>query len=240
LTPKERLIFALDVSTVPEARRLVELLQGEVGMFKVGLELFVAAGPQFCRELTAATGAAFFLDLKFHDIPATVRAALENLSPGVRLTTLHCDQGAGLRAATAAARARGVQMLGVTVLTSLDAADLLAAGIDRRYVEPPTELVLLRAALAQAAGCAGVVCAAGEARAVKARFGPDFLVVCPGIRPAWTVVSADDQKRITTPAQAIRAGADYLVVGRPIRQASDPVAAARRVVAEINAAAAGP
>jgi len=236
LTPKDRLIFPLDVSTAEEARGWVERLQGEVGMFKVGLELFVASGPQLFRELTAATGAAFFLDLKFHDIPATVKAALDNLSPGVAMTTIHCEQGGGLQVATAGARARGVQVLGVTVLTSLDAADLLAAGIDRRYVEPPANLVLLRAALAQAAGCAGVVCAAGEAQAVKARFGPGFLVVCPGIRPDWAAVAADDQKRIMTPFQAVQAGADYLVVGRPIRQASDPVAAARRVVAEIKTA----
>ncbi len=127
-------------------------------------------------------------------------------------------------------------MLGVTVLTSLDTDDLLAAGIDPKYADPPQKLVLLRAALAEAAGCSGVVCSAQEVRAVKERFGPDFLVVCPGIRPEWAAVPGDDQKRIMTPFKAIREGADYLVVGRPIRQAEDPVAAARMVVEEIAAA----
>lgn len=233
LTPKDRLIFPLDVSDPQEARRYVELLRTEVGMFKVGLELFVAAGPQIFQALAASMGAGFFLDLKFHDIPATMAAALGNLFPGVKLATIHCEQGAALQAATAAALARGVQVLGVTVLTSLDTADLLAGGIDGRYAAPLTNLVLLRAALAKAAGCAGVVCAATEARSVKAHFGPDFLVVCPGIRPAWATVPGDDQKRILTPGQAMQEGADYVVVGRPIRRASDPVAAARRVVAEI-------
>ncbi len=236
LSPRERLIFALDVADAGEARRYVELLQGEVGMFKVGLELFVATGPGILQSLTAATGAGFFLDLKFHDIPATMRAALQNLFPGVRLTTIHCEQGAALQDATAAARARGIQVLGVTVLTSLSSPDLLAGGIDPQYAQTPTRLVLLRAALAKAAGCAGVVCAATEARAVKEQFGPDFLVVCPGIRPPWAAVPGDDQKRILTPLQAIQEGADYLVVGRPIRRAADPVAAARRIVADIAAA----
>ena len=239
LKPKDRLIFPLDVADVDQARRYIELLQDEVGMFKVGLELFVAAGPQLFQRLTTTTGVGFFLDLKFHDIPATMRAALDNLFPGVHFTTIHCEQGAGLQDATAAARAKGIRVLGVTVLTSLGTADLLAAGIDRQYAEPPVRLVLLRAALAKAAGCAGVVCAPTEAGAVKTQFGPDFLVVCPGIRPAWAAVPGDDQQRVLTPQQAIQAGADYIVVGRPIRQAAEPVAAARRIVAEIAAAVDG-
>lgn len=236
LEPRDRLIFPLDVSDGHQAKRYIELLQGEVGMFKVGLELFVAAGPQIFQNLSAACGVGFFLDLKFHDIPATMRAALNNLFPGVLLTTIHCEQGEGLLGATAAARSRGIQVLGVTVLTSLNTADLLAGGIDPRYADPPARLVLRRAALAKAAGCSGVVCAATEARAVKEQFGWDFLVVCPGIRPEWAAVPQDDQKRVLTPYQAIREGADFVVVGRPIRQAAEPVAAARRVVAEIAAA----
>jgi orotidine-5'-phosphate decarboxylase len=121
----------------------------------------------------------------------------------------------------------------VTVLTHLDAQDLLAMGIAPEYARDPAKLVLLRARLAYEAGCHGVVCAGTEARAVKQEFGGDFLVVCPAIRPAWSLVAGDDQSRITTPYAAITAGADYLVVGRPIRQAPDPVAAARKVVAEI-------
>ncbi len=236
MEPRDRLIFPLDVPDADQARRYIDLLQGEVGLFKVGLELFVATGPQILQSLSAAMGVGFFLDLKFHDIPATMQAALQNLFAGVKFTTIHCEQGKGLQGATAAARAQGIQVLGVTVLTSLNTADLLAGGIDPQYADPPVRLVLRRAALAQAAGCAGVVCAATEACAVKEQFGPDFLVVCPGIRPEWAAVPGDDQKRILTPYQALREGADYIVVGRPIRQAADPVAAARRVVAEIAAA----
>ncbi|MGQ9920047.1 MAG: orotidine-5'-phosphate decarboxylase [Desulfobacca sp.] len=236
LEPKDRLIFPLDVADLQQARRYIELLQDEVGMFKVGLELFVVAGPQLCQSLATTSTVGFFLDLKFHDIPATMRAALHNLFPGVHFTTIHCEQGVGLQEATAAARAKGIRVLGVTVLTSLGTTDLLAAGIDPQYAEAPVRLVLLRAALAKAAGCAGVVCAPTEAQAVKRQFGQDFLVVCPGIRPDWAAVPGDDQKRILTPQQAIRAGADYVVVGRPIRQAANPVAAARQIVAEIAAA----
>lgn len=234
--PRERLIFPLDVADIGQARHFIALLHAEVGMFKVGLELFMAAGPEIFSTMAESAEAGFFLDLKFHDIPATVQAALSKLPPGVRFTTIHAEQGAGLQPATQAARERGIGVLGVTVLTSLDSADLLAAGIDPGYAQPPTNLVLLRAELARAAGCAGVVCAPTEAQAVKARCGADFLVVCPGIRPPWAAVPGDDQKRVLTPTQALQAGADYVVVGRPIRQAADPVAAARQVVAEMAGA----
>lgn len=237
MEPRERLIFPLDCPSRREAEELIGELRDEVGLFKVGLELFMAAGPAFLEDLSAILPQGFFLDLKFHDIPATVSGAHRHLARGVRMTTVHVDQGRrGLEAAVSAWPA-GVKVLGVTLLTSLRGQDLLAQGIDPRYaVDPPVELVLLRAALAQAAGCHGVVCAATEARAVKDRFGRDFLAVCPGIRPAWAEVAGDDQKRVLTPAEAIRAGADYLVVGRPIRRAPDPAAAARRVVAEISPA----
>ena len=118
-------------------------------------------------------------------------------------------------------------------MTSMDTDDLLAAGIDPKYADPPEKLVLLRAGLAEAAGCSGVVCSAREVRAVKEQFGHNFIVVCPGIQTEWAPVPGDDQKRTMTPFKAIREGADYLVVGRPIRQAEDPVAAARKVVEEI-------
>ena len=179
-------------------------LKDEVGLFKVGLELFVARGPSFLKRWAEEAGAGFFLDLKFHDIPETVKGAQKNLFKGARFTTIHCEQGPRLLQATVEAISIGIKVLGVTVLTSLDTEDLLAAGIDPKYADPPQKLVLLRAGLAEAAGCSGVVCSALEVRAVKERFGPDFLVVCPAIRPEWATVPGDDQKRIMTPFKAIR------------------------------------
>jgi len=236
MRPQDRLIFPLDVPRLSQALDLVRQLKDDVGLFKIGLELFVAEGPHLLGVLGRETAADFFLDLKFHDIPETVRRAVECLPPRVRFATVHCEPGCGLQAAAAAAATRGVALLGVTVLTSLDTAALLAAGIAPDLAASPRELVLRRAALAHSAGCAGVVCAGPEARAVKEAFGPDFLVVCPGIRPAWAKVPGDDQKRLMSPGEAVGAGADYLVVGRPIRQAPDPAAAARQIVAEIAAA----
>lgn len=232
MQPQDRLIFPLDVPNKAEAENLIQLLRGEVGLFKVGLELFMAEGPAFLQYL-AAVGLDYFLDLKFHDIPATVAGAQARILRGARLATVHVDQGRrSLRAAVAAFR-DGVKVLGVTVLTHLDAQDLEALGIAPEYARDPAKLVLLRARLAKEAGCHGVVCAGTEAAQVKRDLGEDFLVVCPGIRPAWSLVPGDDQRRVTTPYQAIRAGADYIVVGRPIRLAPDPVAAARKVAAEI-------
>lgn len=233
MDPKSRLIFPLDVADKTAARQLLELLREEVGLFKVGLELFMAEGPDFLKVVADFSPAGYFLDLKFHDIPATVRGAQSKVFRGVRFTTIHCDQGRKLLRSMVEGLSNSVKILGVTVLTSLDKDDLLSVGIDPQYAENPGKLVLLRAQLAQEAGCSGVVCAGPEARAVKERFGPDFLVVCPGIRPAWAHVPADDQRRTMTPCDAIQAGADYIVVGRPIRLAADPVAAARRVVEEI-------
>jgi orotidine-5'-phosphate decarboxylase len=234
--PKDRLIFPLDVPDGAEARRLITLLRAEVGLFKVGLELFVAEGPDFLRVMTEELGAPYFLDLKFHDIPATMGAAQARIMRGAKLTTVHVDQGAKSLRATVAAIAAGVKVLGVTVLTHLGPDDLEALGIAPEYARDPARLVLLRARLAKEAGCSGVVCGGTEAAAVKTALGADFLVVCPAIRPAWSLVAGDDQRRVTTPAQAIAAGADYIVVGRPIRTAPDPVAAARRVVAEVAGA----
>lgn len=235
MRPKDRLIFPLDVPHKEEARRLIRLLRDEVGLFKVGLELFLAEGPAFLQFMAEEEGVEYFLDLKFHDIPSTVLRAQAKLLKGVRLTTVHVEGRQPLKAGLGAAAA-GVKVLGVTVLTHLGPDDLAAMGIAPEYACDPAKLVLLRARLAKEAGCDGVVCAGTEARAVKEQFGPDFLVVCPAIRPAWAVVPGDDQCRITTPGAAIRAGADYIVVGRPIRLARDPREAAARVVAEIEQA----
>jgi orotidine-5'-phosphate decarboxylase len=228
--PKDRLIFALDVPNRAEAERFLKRLKAEVGLFKVGLELFVAEGPAILRFLAESYGVEYFLDLKFHDIPATVRRAQARILPGARLATVHVDSGREILKAGGE-----VKLLGVTLLTHLGPEDLAAMGLAREYVRNPAKLVLLRARLAQEAGCDGVVCAGTEARAVKKACGPDFLVVCPGIRPTGAEVAGDDQRRITTAYDAIKAGADYLVVGRPIREAPDPAAAARKIVEEIAA-----
>jgi orotidine-5'-phosphate decarboxylase len=233
MDPKSRLIFPLDVPDKASAQKLLELLGDEVGLFKVGLELFMAEGPEFLKFMSEAALGGFFLDLKLHDIPATMRRAHSSIFRGVKFTTIHCDQGRRLLTSMVQGLSNDIKVLGVTVLTSLDKEDLLSMGIDSRYAENPGDLVLLRAQLAKEAGCSGVVCAGPEARAVKERFGQNFLVVCPGIRPAWAQVPSDDQRRTMTPYDAIKAGADYIVVGRPIRLAADPVAAARKVVEEI-------
>jgi orotidine-5'-phosphate decarboxylase len=234
MQPRERLIFPLDVPNKTEAERFIALLKDHVGLFKVGLELFVAEGPAFLQFMTETAGVDYFLDLKFHDIPATVTSAQAKIMQGARLATVHVDQGRKLLRAAVTSLKNRVKVLGVTVLTHLGPDDLEALGFASQYAKDPSQLVLLRARLAQAAGCDGVVCAGTEARAVKAACGPEFLVVCPGIRPAWAAVPGDDQKRVMTPYEAIQAGADYIVVGRPIRLAADPVDAADKVVAEIE------
>jgi orotidine-5'-phosphate decarboxylase len=233
LKPRDRLIFPLDVPDKAAAESYISLLRDEVGLFKVGLELFVAEGPAFLQFLADTARVDYFLDLKFHDIPATIKGAASRMLKGAKLATVHVDQGRKSLKASVEALKNRVKVLGVTVLTHLGPEDLLATGIAPEYARDPAKLVLLRAKLAQEAGCDGVVCAGAEAQAVKTACGPDFLVVCPAIRPAWAAVPGDDQSRVATPYEAIRAGADYIVVGRPIRLAAAPAEAARRVVAEI-------
>jgi orotidine-5'-phosphate decarboxylase len=232
LQPRDRLIFPLDVPNKAEAVKFISLLKDEVGLFKVGLELFMAEGPAFLQFMGDKARVDFFLDLKFHDIPATMEGAKARIMKGAKFVTVHVDQGKRTLKASVEALKNGAKVLGVTVLTHLGPDDLAAMGIAKEYSHP-TKLVLLRAKLAQEAGCDGVVCAGTEAKAVKEAFGPDFLVVCPGIRPSWAAVPGDDQRRITTASDAIKNGADYIVVGRPIRLASDPASAARLVVQEI-------
>jgi orotidine-5'-phosphate decarboxylase len=234
MDPKEHLILALDVSKRGEALRLVELLRPEIGIFKIGWQLFMAEGPQILLDLVRNLGPGrIFLDLKIYDIFNTLKGALRNIVPGVALVTIHNNLGAGGLTAILEESGSDFKVMAVTLLTSLSGQDLRALGYTSEYADDPSRLVLLQARLAQAAGCHGVICSGQEARAVKEACGKDFLVVCPGIRPAWSMVAGDDQKRVVTPAEAIKNGADYIVVGRPIRTASDPVAAARRVVAEI-------
>lgn len=234
IQPKDRIIFALDVPDLNEAVKYIKLLKDHVGVFKIGLELFVACGPSIVNAVREQTGGkGIFLDMKFHDIPATVKGAMMSASKlGAEFITVHCDEGRGLLQAVVEANTGGTKVLGVTVLTSLSEEDIQEIGIDPKY--NPADLVLHRARLVRLAGCAGVVCSGLEAKAVKEEFGKDFLVITPGIRSSGDPVG--DQKRVTTPYEAISNGADYIVVGRPIRKAADPVKAAANIAEEIGRA----
>jgi len=236
MTAKDHLIFPLDVPDMGEAARLVALLGDHVGVFKIGLELFVAAGPSVVERIGGLTSAGIFLDLKLHDIPETVRRAVRAMPRPDRVTflTVHCDPG--LLAAVMEEISPPTRVLAVTVLTSLDQDQLLRLGIRPELAREPVQLVLHRAAIAAEAGCHGVVCSGREVAPVKRQFGDKLLTVVPGIRPDWSGVGRDDQRRVVTPGEAVRDGADYIVVGRPIRDATDPREAAARIVGEIEGA----
>jgi orotidine-5'-phosphate decarboxylase len=230
VTPRERLIVALDVPGAEQARALVDALAGAVGMFKVGSELFTAAGPDFVRELVAR-GEHVFLDLKFHDIPNTVAGAVASAGQlGVSLIDVHGLGGRDMMAAAAGALpAMGCRLLAVTILTSHDEAGLGEVGLTGTLAHSVDRL----ARLAKDAGVDGVVASPHEVGLVRAACGDGFLIVTPGIRPAGA--ARGDQARLATPGEARRAGADYLVVGRPITQSADPRAAADAIVAEMGA-----
>jgi len=213
----DRLIFPLDVDSIERALPWVERLRGSVGVFKVGLELFSAAGPEAVRAVRAASGAGVFLDAKLHDIPATVEGAARALrAVAPAMLTVHTAGGKAMLEAAVRGAGPGVCILGVTRLTSLEAS-----------VDEICEL----ARLAREAGCGGIVCSGAEAAAVRQAVGPTLRIVCPGVRPAGG--DPGDQTRVVTPGSAIAAGADYLVCGRPIRDAADPVAAANAIADEI-------
>jgi orotidine-5'-phosphate decarboxylase len=232
---KDYIVFALDVPTVAEAKDFSRMLAGRVAMFKIGLELFVEAGPEIVKIVKDLSGAGVFLDLKFHDIPATVARAMKVVAGlGVDLATVHCGESERMLEAAVEASEGRAGVLGVTVLTSVSDEDIAAAGFKDRYSSNLKELVLKRAAMAKRAGCAGVVCSGLEAKEMKDRFGKDFLAVTPGIRPAWELSPADDQKRVATPASAVRDGADFLVIGRPIHDAANPAEAATKIAEEIE------
>ncbi|MFQ5901506.1 MAG: orotidine-5'-phosphate decarboxylase [Thermodesulfobacteriota bacterium] len=234
---EERIIFPLDVPNLVEARKYIRLLRDSVGLFKVGLELFVSEGPAVLQIITEESQAKVFLDMKFHDIPATVRAAQRAASRyNVEFVTVHCDEGKQLLEAMIEGSSEKTKALAVTVLTSLAEQDLRDIGISERF--DMTGLVLHRAGLAKNAGCAGVVCSGLEIKAIRKRFGNDLIVVTPGVRPEWArrTILRDDQRRTTTPFEAIVNGADYIVVGRPIRNHPDPVEAARKIADEIEKA----
>ncbi len=229
LKPRERLIVALDAPDVGEARRLVERIGEAAVFYKIGMELAYGGDLPLVSELASA-GKQVFLDLKLHDIPNTVeRATAQAAKLGARFLTVHAYPQT-MRAAVAGAKGSGMRILAVTVLTSYDDADLFEA-CGRFGV---VETVRRRAEQALALDVDGLVASAAEAAMVRRTVGDDMLLVTPGIRPAGA--PAGDQKRVATPAEAIRNGADYLVVGRPVTQASDPRAAAEAVVTEIAGA----
>ncbi len=235
MTNRQRLIVALDVPTGAEAQALAAKLEAQVHWFKIGLELYSAEGPQLVRDFTKASRQVF-LDLKLHDIPATVGRATSRLADlGAGLLTVHASGGRAMMEAAAKAAGEGSQggkrlrILAVTALTSLSQEDLGAVGIDKAL----PDLVVQRALLAADAGCDGVVASPHEAAALREVLPEKFLIVTPGIRPAGT--DAGDQKRVMTPAQALQAGADMIVVGRPVRDASDPLQAATAITAELGA-----
>ncbi len=232
---RKKILFALDVHDLSEIDRYAELLAGRVGMFKVGKELFTAGGPETVRAVQRH-GGRVFLDLKYHDIPNTVAKAMVAAARlGVQLANLHALGGAEMMETTVREvhREFGDQrprLLAVTILTSSTAETLQRVGIDY----PVEEMVVRLARLAQEAGMDGVVASPLEIGPIRLACGPDFLIVTPGVRPSFAAI--DDQKRIMTPAEAVGAGADYLVIGRPIAKAADPAAAAEQIVDEIVAA----
>ena len=241
--PKEKLIIALDVDRAERALDLYEQLRETAGMFKIGMQLFTAAGPALVREIVAGNGSVF-LDLKYHDIPNTVAmAAIEATRLGVSMFNIHASGGREMIGAAVAAVAEVAArenlevpiILGVTLLTSIDEETLCQIGIGGS----PAESVQRLAVLAKSAGLRGVVASAHEVPVIRSQVpDPGFVIVCPGVRSGRN--APDDQRRVMSAADAIRAGADYVVVGRPILNASDPVKAARMIVEEIGYASRSP
>lgn len=230
IQPRDRLIVALDVSTASAAREIVAKTGDSVGIYKVGMQLYTAEGPAIVRELVSS-GKRVFLDLKYHDIPNTVSGAVKEAAKlGVSMLTVHAAGGEKmLQAAVEAARTnRHLIVLAVTVLTSLGDSDLNQIGMQGKTEEN----VLRLAEIALRSGCQGVVASAREAVALRSKLGRDFVIVTPGVR--LTEGTAGDQVRVATPAAAIAAGSDYIVVGRPITEAADPSAQANAVIEQIS------
>ncbi len=236
MDPREKLIIALDVDTGEKALSLIDALKGDVKYFKVGLELFSSCGPSIIRDVNR-TGCRIFLDLKYHDIPNTVsKAAVSVTSPGVFMINLHALGGYDMMKKAAEAVRREAdrakiprpKIIAVTILTSMDEMALKKAGIsDTMDAE-----VLALAGLAKEAGLDGVVASPLEVKPLRAAFGKDFLIVTPGVRPAWA--ASGDQKRTATPAEAVACGANYIVVGRPVTEAGDRKAAVKKILEEMK------
>ena len=233
---KERLIVALDVDTKDKALELAAKLRDRVGIFKIGLELFSSCGPEIVRDIRK-TGARVFLDLKFHDIPNTAAKAAASVTKlGVFMLNVHALGGydmmkkcaESVRAEASKLKIEKPLLIAVTILTSMDENSLKKAGLNDNMESQVLRLSLL----AKDAGLDGVVASPSEVKSIRERTGEDFLIVTPGVRPLWA--AADDQKRFRTPEEAIKSGADYIVVGRPITGAADPVEAARKVLEEMG------
>ncbi len=227
MSKHDPLIVALDVENRAAAAKLVEELGGEISFYKVGMELYASAGMEFVKELIAG-GKQVFLDMKFYDIPETVKRAVAQVAQsGVSLLTVH-GSNAVMRGAVEGRGNSALKLLAVTVLTSFDEADLRELG----YPVSVSELVTLRVHNAMACGIDGVVASALEARKIRAQVGPEALIVTPGVRSQGA--AAGDQKRVATPAEAMADGASHLVIGRQVTRAQDPVAAVRELRAELD------
>jgi orotidine-5'-phosphate decarboxylase len=227
---RDRLIIALDVNSAHQAQRIVQSVGASASTFKVGKQLFTAEGPQIVRDLVSS-GKKVFLDLKFHDIPNTVSSAVRQACElRVSMLTVHASGGSKMLKAAAEAAGNATLVLAVTVLTSLGDGDLSEIGIAGNVQAQ----VLRLGALARANGIRGLVASAHEARELRRELGEDFAIVTPGVRPAGA--EKGDQARVVTPADALRAGASHIVVGRPITEADDPAVAAREILAELEGA----
>jgi len=232
---KERLIFPLDFSRLDEARQWVKRLRDVVGVFKIGLELYTSAGPAALEMVRQESEADIFLDLKLHDIPTTMAQATRAASRhGVDFLTVHLLAGREAVKKCVEAAEGGMKVIGVTILTSHTRADLMEVGYSPELSRDISEAVRRLASLAYRTGCFGIVCSGKEVPQVKEAF-PHLRTIVPGVRPEWAA-DPGDQVRVTTPAEAVRAGADYLVIGRPIREAKDPVGAAEKILDEIEEA----
>jgi orotidine-5'-phosphate decarboxylase len=227
LTARDRLIVALDFPTQAKALALVSVLSDSVSIYKIGLQLYTAAGPAIVQAV-AATGAKIFLDLKLHDIPNTVAKAVAAAGElGIQMLTVHLSGGGAMLKAAVEAKAPHLALLGVTVLTSATQETLGEIGVTSSLEDQ----VLRMAELGKKSGVDGLITSPHEVGLLRERLGAETTLVTPGVRPAWA--AADDQKRFTTPRDAIKNGADYLVIGRPITAAADPRAAVERVVEEL-------
>ena len=228
----DRILCAIDTADLDAALDLARALSGRIGGLKIGKELFTAHGPAAVTRIVD-TGHKVFLDLKYHDIPATVAGGVRAAAGlGCFVLTVHASGGPEMLRAAAKAAAAAPNpplVVGVTVLTSLDAGDLAAVG----QSGPVSDQVLRLATLAETCGLGGVVCSPHEISVLRGALGGNFKLIVPGVRPDWA--GADDQKRVMTPAEAVAAGADYLVIGRPITRAADPAEAAQRIADEIAA-----
>jgi orotidine-5'-phosphate decarboxylase len=227
ISPRDRLIVALDFPSQAKALALVSVLSGAVSIYKIGLQLYTAAGPEIVRAV-AATGARIFLDLKLHDIPNTVAKAVAATGElGVEMLTIHLSGGRGMLEAAVEARPSGLSLLGVTVLTSSTSETLRETGVNSGIEEQ----VIRLADLGHASGVDGLITSPHEVRTLRERLGRQIKLITPGVRPNWA--AANDQKRFTTPNEALKNGADYLVIGRPITADPDPRQAVERLLGEI-------